>query len=115
MVVQQNKFIAQVPDLNLAENAEMLADFSREAQRHLISARNSLLVLESVPTDKESIENIFRTFHTIRGLADFLNLNDIRCLTQEAETMLNLVRKGALAFEGAATRLSTKAIADLQK
>src|SRR3989338_3978589 len=114
MVVQQNKFIAQVPDLNLAENAEMLADFSREAQRHLISARNSLLVLESVPTDKESIENIFRTFHTIRGLADFLNLSDIRWLTQESETMLNLVRKNQLSFE-TISRLSTRAVNDLQK
>src|SRR5436190_19571205 len=100
MVVQQNKFIAQVPELNLVENGEMLSDFAREAQRHLISARNSLLVLESVSTDKESIENIFKTFHTIRGLADFLNLTDIRCLTQEAETMLSLVRKNVLSFQG---------------
>lgn len=114
MVVQQNKFSAQIPELNLAENAEMLADFSREAQRHLISARNSLLVLESVSTDKESIENIFKTFHTICGLADFLNLADIRCLTREAETMLNLVRKNALGFEGI-SRLTTQAIDDLQK
>lgn len=114
MVVQQNKFAAQVPELNLVENAEMLADFSREAQRHLISSRNSLLVLESVPTDKESIENIFRTFHTIRGLADFLTLSDIRCLTQEAETMMNLVRKSMLGFE-AVSRLTTRALNDLQK
>ena len=115
MVLQQNKFIAQVPQLNLAENAEMLTDFSREAQRHLISARNSLLMLESVPTDKESIENIFRTFHTIRGLADFLNLTDIRCMTQETESMLNLVRKNILNFEGGAVRLTARVIDDLQK
>src|SRR6185503_14873120 len=110
MVLQQNKFLSQVPELNLAENAEMLADFSREAQRHLISARNSLLVLESVSTDKEAIENIFRTFHTIRGLADFLNLADIRGLTQESETMLNLVRKNSLSFDGGVSRLTARAI-----
>jgi signal transduction histidine kinase/DNA-binding response OmpR family regulator len=115
MALQQNKFLSQVPELNLAENAEMLADFSREAQRHLISARNSLLVLESVSTDKEAIENIFRTFHTIRGLADFLNLADIRGLTQESETMLNLVRKNSLSFDGGVSRLTARAINDLQK
>ncbi len=98
-------FKSSVPVLDLSEGTEMLTDFSREAQRHLISARNSLLVLESVPTDKEAIENVFKTFHTISGLADFLQLQDIFTLSHETETLLNFIRRGthALSPETAAT------------
>ncbi len=93
----------------------MLNDFSREAQRHLISARNSLLVLESVPTDKESIENVFKTFHTIKGLADFLKLHDIFWLTGKVEMMLDLVRKEVLACEPQTVHLIKDAVQSLQR
>ena len=75
--MDKQEFKSQIPQLDLSEGPDMLTDFSREAQRQLISSRNSLLVLESVSTDKEAIENIFKTFHTIKGLADFLQLQDI--------------------------------------
>ncbi len=114
MDIEDQKFISQVPEIDLAENGEMLTDFSREAQRHLISARNSLLVLETVPTDKEAIENIFKTFHTIKGLADFLELHDICCLTHEAEQMTDMIRKGQLEFGPQIIALSTSVIDGLQ-
>jgi len=114
MAKKKESFISQIPQLNLDESRDLLTDFSREAQRHLISARNSLLVLETVASDKESIENVFKTFHTIKGLADFLNLHDIFCLTTETETMLDMVRKDLLHFEGDVGLLTTKAINNLQ-
>jgi len=52
MMPESKEFTAQIPQLDLSEGTEMLNDFSREAQRHLISARNSLLILETVPGDK---------------------------------------------------------------
>ena len=109
------KFTPTVPQLNLAEDREMLTDFSREAQRHLISARNSLLVLETVPSDKEALENIFKTFHTIKGLADFLNLKDIGRLTQEAENLMDMLRKEALPYEGQTASLITQSINNMQR
>ena len=108
-------FAAQLPVLDLSEGTEMLNDFSREAQRHLISARNSLLVLESVPTDKESIENVFKTFHTIKGLADFLKLHDIFWLTGKVEMMLDLIRKEILTCEPQTVHLIGEAVKTLQK
>lgn len=108
-------FAAQIPILDLSEGTEMLNDFSREAQRHLISARNSLLVLESVPTDKESIENVFKTFHTIKGLADFLKLHDIFWLTGKVEVMLDLIRKEALICEPQTVHLIEDTVKSLQR
>lgn len=112
---ESKDFAAQIPILDLSEGTEMLNDFSREAQRHLISARNSLLVLESVPTDKESIENVFKTFHTIKGLADFLKLHDIFWLTGKIEMMLDLVRKDILSCESDTIQLINEAVKSLQK
>lgn len=115
MDTEQEKFIARVPEIDITEGTEMLTDFSREAQRHLFSARNSLLVLESVSTDKEAIDNIFKMFHTIKGLADFLQLHDICFLTNESEIMMDMVRKNILDFEPHLVGLITNVIDSLQK
>jgi len=115
MSPDDSQFKPSVPQLNLLEDREMLTDFSHEAQRHLISARNSLLVLETVATDKEALENIFKTFHTIKGLSDFLNLTDIYSLTQEAENLMNFLRKDALHFESEPAHLITQSINTLQR
>lgn len=109
------EFFAQIPVLDLSEGTEMLNDFSREAQRHLISARNSLLVLESVPSDKESIESVFKTFHTIKGLADFLKLHDVFWLTGKIEMMLDMVRKEILICDTTLIHLVEDAVKSLQK
>ena len=114
MEPSKEKFLPKVPELDLTDGPDMLTDFSREAQRHLISARNSLLVLETVPSDQEAIENVFKTFHTIKGLADFLNLKDIFSLTNEAEGLMDLTRKRVLPFEGESVVLIGKAIENLQ-
>lgn len=107
-------FKSQIPKLDLSDGPEMLTDFSREAQRHLISARNSLLVLESVHSDKEALENIFKTFHTISGLAEFLNLQDICMLSKHAETLINFVRKGERPFEDPIEGLVTDSVKGIQ-
>jgi signal transduction histidine kinase/CheY-like chemotaxis protein len=109
------EFRSQLPQLDLSDGSEMLTDFSRESQRHLISARNSMLVLETVSTDQDVIENIFKTFHTISGLADFLKLNDIFWITKTAEQMMDLVRKKVLSFDGRVHDLAMMALKRLQE
>lgn len=114
MEEQSQEFISRIPQLDLSEGPEMLTDFSREAQRHLIAARNALLILETVPSDKEAIEDVFKTFHTIKGLADFLQLHDICCLTFEAEMLLDKSRKDLLPFDLEIIQLVARTIESLQ-
>ncbi len=109
------EFKPQVPLLNLQEDRDMLSDFSREAQRHLMSARNSLLILETVVSDKEAIESIFKTFHTIKGMADFLNLHDIFQLSKASEKLLDLIRKRAIGFDEKTGGLIQSAVFSLQE
>ena len=109
------KFIPTIPVLDLVDGREMLNEFIAEALKHLLTAKNSLLVLETVVDDRESIDTIFKSFHTIKGLADFLNLQDIKFFTQEAETMLNMIRKNILRFDPEVVSLTSQAIDGLHK
>ena len=49
------------------------------------------------PTAPEALHAAFRSFHTIKGLAGFLELHDIRDVAHEVETLLDKARNRALA------------------
>ena len=55
-----------------------------------------MLVLEKDPGAKEVIHAVFRTFHTIKGLAGFLAFNAIVDLAHDVESLLDLARKDTI-------------------
>ena len=58
----------------LASDPELLGDFILESTEHLTTIEPQLLTLEQDPANAEAIHAIFRGFHTIKGLAGFLEL-----------------------------------------
>ncbi len=74
------------------QDKELLASFIAEAQEHLDSIEVNILALEQDPEDIEVINAIFRPFHTIKGVAGFLNLKEISRLSHEIETLLDNAR-----------------------
>lgn len=84
--------------LDLKENREILEEFYGEACEHLDSIEAALLDLEQNPDDKDAISSIFRSFHTIKGVAGFLDLRPMQRLAHEVETLLDHVRSGTVAF-----------------
>ncbi|HVP10977.1 MAG TPA: chemotaxis protein CheW [Phycisphaerae bacterium] len=84
----------QVPQRIDAKEMEFVKGFLEEANEHIQAIEAALLEVERTPEDKTSIDNLFRPFHTIKGMAGFLNLRDITCLTHEAETLMDQARKG---------------------
>lgn len=80
-----------------ASDPELLSEFFVEAGDHLTSIETQLLKLEQDPADHDSVNAIFRGFHTIKGLAGFLEFGDIQAVAHETETLLDLVRNGTLA------------------
>jgi len=81
------------------EDAPLVVDFIAEANEHIEAAESALLELEN-QADDELINKIFRGFHTIKGMAGFLNLTDIGSLAHSAENLLDLARKGKLVLAG---------------
>lgn len=80
----------------LAQDAELLSDFIFESREHLASIENHALALEQDPENSESIHSMFRAFHTIKGLAGFLELRAMHEVSHEVETVLDLARNGKL-------------------
>ena len=85
------------------DDIPLVLDFITESTEHLESAEAALLELETMPDDKEVLNKIFRAFHTIKGMAGFLNLAEIGSLAHSAENLLDLARKGDLVLTGGNT------------
>jgi len=73
---------------------EFVQGFVEEAGEHIEGIETALLEVERSPDATDKIDDLFRPFHTIKGIAGFLNLRDINSLTHEAETLLDQGRKG---------------------
>jgi len=86
-------YVSEPLILNKKEE-EFLKAFVEEAREHIESVEASLLEVERDPGNESRIDDLFRPFHTIKGMAGFLNLRDVNCLTYEAETLLDQCRKG---------------------
>ena len=80
----------------LASDPELLGDFILESTEHLTTIESQLLTLEQDPANAEAIHSIFRGFHTIKGLAGFLELHAIQEVAHEVETILDLARNWKL-------------------
>lgn len=84
------------PSNPLASDPELLGDFILESREHLTSIELQLLMLDQEPANAEAIHAVFRGFHTIKGMAGFLDLNSVRDVAHEVETILDLARTGQL-------------------
>jgi len=88
-------------DNPLAHDPELLNDFILESREHLTSIELQLLTLDQDPTNAEAIHSIFRGFHTIKGMAGFLDLDAVREVAHEVETVLDLARNARLVVTSA--------------
>jgi len=74
-----------------------MADFLEEAREIIERLNAALLELESVGEGRgESINDIFRYFHNLKGNSGIIGHKELNGLTHEAETLLNRVRKGEI-------------------
>ena len=88
---------SQAPaELHLWDDPELVANFLPEAREHLEGIETRLVYLEQHPDDLEAVNAIFRPFHSLKGVAGFLNLAQIQELSHEAEWLLDRVRTGQL-------------------
>src|SRR4051794_5112536 len=86
----------RVPPAPLGLDPALLNDFIIEARDHLTTIETKVLALELDPNEIEAVHAIFRGFHTIKGLAGFLDLPSIQAVAHEVETLLDQVRTGQL-------------------
>src|ERR1035437_9327018 len=82
----------QRQEMSLAQDPELMSDFIVESREHLVNIESQVLTLERDPSDSEALNAVFRGFHTIKGLAGFLELWEVQKLAHEVETILDRAR-----------------------
>ncbi len=108
-------FYPRIPVLDLSDGPDMYAEFTTEALSFLMMIENLIYTIESGSDTQQNQETIYKIFHTIRGLSDFLNLEDISFLAFEAEKLLEQTRKGHLLFQGEIKDTLAEAISTIRK
>jgi two-component system chemotaxis sensor kinase CheA len=83
-----------------AETIELIGDFLEESGEGLARADEMLLAVERDGPEEDKVHALFRVFHTIKGVAGFLELTEVVSLAHTAENLLNLVREGSLELRG---------------
>ncbi len=81
-----------------AEDIDLLTDFALETREHLAAIEAQALTLERDPSNAEALHAAFRAFHSIKGLAGFLELGVVQELAHEVEAVLDRARNGLLAI-----------------
>ena len=84
--------------LNLEADRDLLFEFINESQEHLQNIEQGVLVLEDDPADANTLNSIFRAFHTFKGGSGFLNLTQIKNLAHELESLLDAARQHKLTI-----------------
>ena len=80
------------------EFADSLPEFITEARAHLSDAEAAMVALSSEPDNVENVNLTFRAFHTIKGVAGFLNLTPLVELAHVSETLLDGARSNRFRF-----------------
>lgn len=83
----------------LIERREIITDFINESRDMLDSAEPKIIEMEkkaqaSGSIDMDILNTVFRLFHSFKGTSSFLDLPTVVNVTHEAETLLDIFRKG---------------------
>jgi two-component system, chemotaxis family, sensor kinase CheA len=82
-----------------------IARFVEEARDHFRQIDESIAALDTDPADKETVNALFRAFHTVKGSARMLKLMPIAESAHEVENVLGALREGTLVWSSDLRRL----------
>jgi len=72
----------------------LLVEFITESKEHLVAAEVALIELETDPGNSEFINAAFRSCHTMKGVAGFINLKPVQELAHALENIMDDIREG---------------------
>jgi two-component system, chemotaxis family, sensor kinase CheA len=84
--------------------AGFMDDYFAECDEHLTEVRRILLAADPAAgagLDREALEDLFRSFHSLKGLSGMVELREAELLAHEMEDYLRLLRDGEMQFSAA--------------
>ena len=82
-------------------SASLLVDFAEEVTEHVEAAEQVLLRAETQSADAADINLLFRSFHSVKGLARVVGFEAAERLAHAAESLLSEVRDGSRLLDPA--------------
>jgi two-component system chemotaxis sensor kinase CheA len=95
--------LEEIPEISkndFASDPDMMNDFNTNTDELMETLNSTILQLEQNPTDKETIESIFRAAHTLKGAAGMFGFKAIERVMHRMENLFDQVRKGKLVPNG---------------
>ena len=89
----------------MLQNLEFIQGFVEEAKAHVDVVESELLKMDVKAVDPESINNIFRAVHSVKGTAGFFNLSKIVELSHSMENIFGEFRAGRKQIHSTMTDL----------
>lgn len=80
------------------EMNQYLSMFIDESKDHLQAMNDNLLRLENEPENIDIVQEIFRSAHTLKGMAATMGFEDLASLTHKMENVLDAVRNHQLSM-----------------
>jgi two-component system chemotaxis sensor kinase CheA len=97
------------------ETIDLIMEFLQESEEGLSAADQALLNIEQDGNPADKINSIFRAFHTIKGVAGFLDLTEIATLAHITETLLNLLRQKTIELNSSIVDVVLDATAAMRR
>ena len=101
--------------LPIDADPDLLKEFIAESRELLEKSESALLALENNPDDAESVNTVFRAFHTVKGTSGFLGLQSISELAHHAESLLSRIRNKEIRLVGGYADLALRSLDMLKK
>ncbi len=68
--------------------------FQEETREHINSMNENLLTLEEDPQDEDAIEEVYRSSHTLKGMAATMGYKGIEKISHRMEELFDIIKKG---------------------
>ena len=81
--------------------SDLWPEFEAEVQEHLTQLEDGLLALEARGEDRDLVNELFRSAHTIKGAARMMEVDELANIAGRAEGLLHEVREGKRAVDAA--------------
>jgi two-component system chemotaxis sensor kinase CheA len=75
---------------------DLISEFLTETAESLEVVDSELVKFEANPTERKTLDNIFRLVHTVKGTCGFLGLSRLEAVAHAGETLLGRFRDGKL-------------------
>ena len=80
--------------------SQYLGIFLDETNEHLQSLSDQLMILENEPENEDTINEIFRAAHSLKGMAGTMGYKRMQNLTHDMENVFSEVRNGKIKVDG---------------